>query len=46
MRRCAKSTINILEQKGKKCEEKQYVPLIGGHPPRTPESKMFIIKGR
>ena len=34
MSRCAKSAINILEQKGKKCEVKQYVPLIEGHPSR------------
>ena len=34
MRRYAKSPINILEQKGKKCEVKQYVPLIEGHPSR------------
>ena len=33
MGRSIKSAINILEQKGKKCEEKQYVVLIEGHPP-------------
>ena len=44
MRRCAKSAINNLEQKAKKCEEKQNVLQIEGHPAR-PEWKMFNNKG-
>ena len=44
MRRSAKSAINILEQKGKKCEEKQNVLLIEGHPSPPQLRKCLIIK--